>query len=446
MKKLILIIVLLLNITCIAQEDKTVTITVSGTGKTIEDAKNNALRSAIEQAFGAFISSKTEILNDNLVKDEVVSVANGNIQKFEIVSQVEIPNNGYAITLNATVSISKLTSFAQSKGVSIEIKGGLFAANIIQQELNEKAELIAIQNILNTSNEILKKSFDYSIETKGSPTLNNGKYDIPLKINIKINKNFYQFRKYLINSLSGLSMSEIEIANYEEIKKPIGQLIIRKDTLTYQKDIKEFDIDNFNENTDKVYYINYIDKNVIEVNSKKELKKIFKFGNIPDIIYKVEKNDLGYSKIYFRNNSSLELINKFLINIKLIIFDFAVYNNLINISGDNFLKRMYMSQIGSLSKVAIINPRFIEELIFNLNKNYFMSNLNYENISSIIKEDNVYFPNLLSIFPLKMYDKNIILQFSSFKENDIISTVEFVDTKSLEEIKQLSEYKIKHLE
>lgn len=58
------------------------------------------------------------------------------------------------MTLNATVSISKLTSFAQSKGVSIEINGGLFAANIIQQELNEKAELIALQNILNTSNEL----------------------------------------------------------------------------------------------------------------------------------------------------------------------------------------------------------------------------------------------------------------------------------------------------
>ena len=54
-----------------AQENKTITLTVSGTGKNLEEAKNNALRSAIEQAFGAFISSKTEILNDNLVKDEI---------------------------------------------------------------------------------------------------------------------------------------------------------------------------------------------------------------------------------------------------------------------------------------------------------------------------------------------------------------------------------------
>ena len=59
-----------------------VTLTTSGTGKTIEEAKNNALRSAIEQAFGAFISSKTEILNDELIKDEVVSITSGNIIKY----------------------------------------------------------------------------------------------------------------------------------------------------------------------------------------------------------------------------------------------------------------------------------------------------------------------------------------------------------------------------
>ena len=71
MKKSLLFLVLLLSLSINAQDDKTVTLNVSGTGKNLEDAKTNALRSAIEQAFGAFISSKTEILNDNLVKDEI---------------------------------------------------------------------------------------------------------------------------------------------------------------------------------------------------------------------------------------------------------------------------------------------------------------------------------------------------------------------------------------
>jgi hypothetical protein len=87
MKKILLVLFFLTNLGVNAQEDKTVTFTVSGTGKTIEEAKTNALRSAIEQAFGTFISSKTEILNDNLVSDQITSIANGNIQSFEILNE-----------------------------------------------------------------------------------------------------------------------------------------------------------------------------------------------------------------------------------------------------------------------------------------------------------------------------------------------------------------------
>jgi hypothetical protein len=86
MKKIILICTLLFSLVTIAQEDKTVTLTVSGSGKTLEESKTNALRSAIEQAFGAFISSKTEILNDNLVKDEIVTIDEiKQITKYEII-------------------------------------------------------------------------------------------------------------------------------------------------------------------------------------------------------------------------------------------------------------------------------------------------------------------------------------------------------------------------
>ena len=155
MKKLILILSLIINLSAFSQDEKTVTLVVSGQGKTQDEAKQNALRSAIEQAFGTFISSKTEILNDNLVKDEIVSIANGNIQKFDIISEVQIPDGGYATTLKATVSVTKLTSFVESKGVEVEFKGSLFGANLRQQKLNEEAEYKAILNLCETSNEIL---------------------------------------------------------------------------------------------------------------------------------------------------------------------------------------------------------------------------------------------------------------------------------------------------
>jgi hypothetical protein len=59
---------------------------------------------------------------------------------------------------------------------------------------------------------------------------------------------------------------------------------------------------NFDENLEKVFY--FKDSQVNEVNSKKELKDrfvvtIFKGAeSIPSILYKVYKNDLGYSKIF----------------------------------------------------------------------------------------------------------------------------------------------------
>ncbi len=136
------------QVTFAQDADKTVSITVSGSGKTQDDAKQSALRSAIEQAFGAFISSKTEILNDQVVADQIASVANGNIQSFDILNESQLPNGSWGITLKALVSISKLTSFVEAKGIAIEIKGGMFALNIKQQLLNEQGEIKAVSEMV----------------------------------------------------------------------------------------------------------------------------------------------------------------------------------------------------------------------------------------------------------------------------------------------------------
>ena len=49
-----------------------ITLVVDGEGKDKTEATKNALRSAIEQSYGTFVSANTVILNDELVKDEIV--------------------------------------------------------------------------------------------------------------------------------------------------------------------------------------------------------------------------------------------------------------------------------------------------------------------------------------------------------------------------------------
>ena len=205
--------------------DKTVTLTVTGQGKTIDEAKTNALRSAIEQAFGAFISSNTTILNDSLVKDEIVSVANGNIQKYDVLNETPLPDGSFATTLKAVVSVNKLTSFCESKGVSVEFKGGLFAMNMAMQELQEKNEIIAWSQIKNNVIErLLINCMDSKFDVTTPQLIRDTNYSIPINISISVNKNL----ENILNTIKTFctSASIKDTASYNKISKNVFQLNI----------------------------------------------------------------------------------------------------------------------------------------------------------------------------------------------------------------------------
>lgn len=226
MKNLLLSILLLAFISTFAQEDKTINLTVSGQGSSIEEAKQNALRSAIEQAFGAFISSKTEIVNDIMIRDEIVSITNGNIKEYKILNESQLPDGRFGITLNALVSVNKLSSFVQSKGIAIEIKGGLFALNIKQQLLNEEGEIKAIAEMVGLLHEIMQTSFDYSIKSGEPKSIDSESknWEIPIVVSAVANKNMDFCADYMFKTISALSLTDAEVETYKGLNKPIYTL------------------------------------------------------------------------------------------------------------------------------------------------------------------------------------------------------------------------------
>lgn len=96
--KILIIVFFLFSVSYISAKETTdeVTLVVSADGTTKEEATKSALRNAIEQAFGTFVSANTEILNDELVKDEIVTISNGNVKNF---TEVNSENCLMAITL-----------------------------------------------------------------------------------------------------------------------------------------------------------------------------------------------------------------------------------------------------------------------------------------------------------------------------------------------------------
>ena len=227
MKRILLIIACLATALFAHAQNNEVTLVVSGEGANKTDATAMALRSAIEQAFGTFVSANTEILNDEIVRDEIATVASGNIKSYKEISSVQT-TEGYYVTVQAVVSIGKLIEYSKSHGSSAEFAGQTFAMNIKMKKLNKENEARALENLLKELREISKDLFDLSIDINNEPykvTCNiykNGtiinksdRYSVNVSIKHKSNGTTKLFYNALCNTLSALSLTNNEMEDYD---------------------------------------------------------------------------------------------------------------------------------------------------------------------------------------------------------------------------------------
>jgi hypothetical protein len=218
-------------------EERSVSVISSGQGKTKEEATQIALRLAIEQSFGMFISSKTEILNDLIVADQITSLSAGNIQSYETLNEAQLPNDIWALTLKAVVSVEKLATFVQSKGYEVDVKGGLFSINIKQQLLNEQAEIDAICEMIGVLHEPMQTAFDFKINTGEPISLDNESlnWEIPIDVYSVANANLEICMNYLIRTINSVALTSTEVENYQKLNKKTYKVVLfsGKDEIVY---------------------------------------------------------------------------------------------------------------------------------------------------------------------------------------------------------------------
>lgn len=311
MKKILFIaIALMTSLTIAAQTPDEATLTVSGSGENEEKATLVALRSAIEQTYGTFVSANTDILNDELIKDEVVSISAGNIKSYKKLSTVTLDNGHILVTLSATVSIGKLVNYAQNKGATTEFAGATLAMNIKLMKLREKNALEALCNMWQTVSELSKNAFDYKIEI-GQPILcyrtlwkedvswkkpygyenykkgikikgENG-YRIPIVVTALANEYTSQIAKLANYTYQSLCLTENEVEEWSKVgNKPY--LLRVPLPLTTKKNFNKFELEG-----KKAFknIINSLLNFIIEENSGENVSYVMQEGYSQNIIAKV---------------------------------------------------------------------------------------------------------------------------------------------------------------
>lgn len=224
-----------------------ITLVVSGTAENQQEATLVALRSALEQTYGTFVSSNTNILNDEVISDEIVSVSKGNVKKYEVIDVRQINDGTCSVTLNVTICLSKLVSYANSKGVVAEFDGNSFATDMKIMELREKNTLTAFKHMCKEIVELSKGAFDFRITMKnpvcgnyidkqGRKTKEEG-FLINIKIDACANQTTSQIYSLVSRTIESLKLQPEEIFQYARLRRELFDYTTNKfytpDSLAY---------------------------------------------------------------------------------------------------------------------------------------------------------------------------------------------------------------------
>ncbi len=221
------------QVSAYAPKDGEVYVVANGTGSSKENATYAALRSAIEQTFGTFVSSNTEILDDEVVRDEIISVSSGNVRHYEYISERTGADGTFYVTLRAIVSYAKLAAFVKSKGGAAELSLSNLAANFKIEQFYAENEKKVLENLaMQISHFCLENSiYDYKIIVGEPQSISQeGDIKISYKVTPIINGNAAVVYDLFWNTIKGLA-----------VQKPVDNLGLLQYGTTIMQGIKGFD-------------------------------------------------------------------------------------------------------------------------------------------------------------------------------------------------------------
>ena len=211
MRKLIILGILILLTSCgtineTINEEILGPYLVYGIGNTVDDAKSNAFRVAVEKAIGSAIISERSVEEVNLIKKKIYSHSAGYVSNFEIISTKKQSDGSYKIEVLVSVKKTALNDYIlYSAKDSRSIKGDK-ASEAINNYLDERKKGddyldSVLNNYPNKAFDIKQKEFQLRLN-------DNRDFSLYIQYSIKMNLNYL---KELSNAMKQVSDAKCSI-------------------------------------------------------------------------------------------------------------------------------------------------------------------------------------------------------------------------------------------
>jgi hypothetical protein len=163
---------------------------VESQGSSLEDAKQNGFKIAVEQAVGALVLSETEVSNQTVIRNDIIRYSSGMIEKYEIKSQSS-RGSQVVLVMDVWVSDSRIADRLMTIGKADAVVAGDQIAVRERSHVNEK--ISGDQVITAVANDFPKRAFD--VQIKNTQILRQGR-DPQILVNVHL-----KWSKDYINSL-----------------------------------------------------------------------------------------------------------------------------------------------------------------------------------------------------------------------------------------------------
>lgn len=174
---------------------------VEGNGKTIDEAKSDAFKKAIEQAVGVAVMSERAVKNKELVRQYVLTHSNGYVERYEILEKRMV---GSQHKLQVEVYIrtgTMVDDYALYRSNSSNEFDGQQAGAM--HETYQKSFESGNQMLATLLADFPEKAFDLEILPITTFVDKNGRSNINLLYHIQLSSNYMKSLSNLLNQLKG---------------------------------------------------------------------------------------------------------------------------------------------------------------------------------------------------------------------------------------------------
>jgi hypothetical protein len=318
------------------------TIRVEGFGTTRQEAKQDAFKSACEQAVKTIVISERQHKNDVTVKDEIITACSGYVDKYKIIKEERYEGQVY-LTMDVTISDSKIADrFIVKNSDEQEVNGELVQDSYnsyLDGKLNNKYILETVVGDFPT------QSFNID---QGKITFKSDRYNkLTMVIPYKVywNKNFlYSLQESLNRSKYANKRHPLEDVGYKIIKSKVEYYTARQISLPDRSEQHSVAKISFDRNT---YLFNDYTSNMV-------IYEKIMAGNVPVIAVEFTDN---YGDTYLHschnmvassNGQSLYHLGNRGLDIK--FFTTSYINNNIYITMSGSLQNLYKVSLKIVSK------------------------------------------------------------------------------------------------